>query len=49
MSPENVLYTGKPGAQPTVSVPGMPKDQVHQVCPYPNGTRGNIDVPLVVE
>lgn len=41
--------------QLTISVPGMPKDQVkqlvdqaHQVCPYSNATRGNIDVTLVV-
>jgi len=38
-----------------VSVPGLPKDQVqklveaaHQVCPYSNATRGNVDVQLVV-
>ena len=36
-----------------ISVPGLPKDQVkqlvdaaHQVCPYSNATRGNIDVTL---
>jgi osmotically inducible protein OsmC len=38
-----------------ISVPNLPKDQVqtlveaaHQVCPYSNATRGNIDVALVV-
>ena len=38
-----------------ISVPGLPKEQVqelvekaHQVCPYSNATRGNIDVALVV-
>jgi organic hydroperoxide reductase OsmC/OhrA len=38
-----------------ISVPGLPKEQVeklveaaHQVCPYSNATRGNIDVTLVV-
>src|SRR6187455_2714619 len=38
-----------------ISVPGLPKDQVqklveaaHQVCPYSNATRGNIEVTLVV-
>jgi len=38
-----------------VSVPGLPKDQVkslvdaaHQVCPYSNATRGNIEVTLTV-
>ena len=36
-----------------IKVPGLPKDQVkqlvdqaHQVCPYSNATRGNIDVAL---
>jgi Ohr subfamily peroxiredoxin len=36
-----------------ISVPGLPKEQVkqlvdaaHQVCPYSNATRGNIDVTL---
>ena len=36
-----------------IKVPGLPKDQVqkiveaaHQVCPYSNATRGNIDVEL---
>jgi Ohr subfamily peroxiredoxin len=38
-----------------VHVPGFPREQVealvqqaHQVCPYSNATRGNIDVRLVV-
>ena len=38
-----------------ISVPGLPREQVqqivdqaHQVCPYSNATRGNIDVTLVV-
>jgi organic hydroperoxide reductase OsmC/OhrA len=38
-----------------VSVPGMDKHQVegivakaHQVCPYSNATRGNIEVTLTV-
>src|SRR6185436_3833304 len=38
-------------AKLAVSVPGLPKDQVqklveaaHQVCPYSNATRGNVDV-----
>jgi osmotically inducible protein OsmC len=38
-----------------ISVPGMPREQVealvqkaHQVCPYSNATRGNIDVKLTV-
>ena len=38
-----------------ITVPGLPKDQVqkiveaaHQVCPYSNATRGNIDVKLTV-
>ena len=38
-----------------ISVPGLAKEQVeklveaaHQVCPYSNATRGNIDVQLVV-
>jgi lipoyl-dependent peroxiredoxin len=38
-----------------ITVPGLPKDQVqkiveaaHQVCPYSNATRGNIDVTLNV-
>lgn len=40
----------------TVSLPGMDKakaddlvKQAHQVCPYSNATRGNIDVHLNVE
>lgn len=38
-----------------ISVPGLPREQVqelvekaHQVCPYSNATRGNVDVALVV-
>ena len=38
-----------------IDVPGLPKDQVqkiveaaHQVCPYSNATRGNIEVALDV-
>jgi lipoyl-dependent peroxiredoxin len=38
-----------------ISVPGVPREQVqqlveaaHQVCPYSNATRGNIDVSLVI-
>ncbi|KLD76438.1 organic hydroperoxide resistance protein [Xanthomonas hyacinthi] len=38
-----------------IAVPGMPReelqalvDKAHQVCPYSNATRGNIDVTLVV-
>jgi osmotically inducible protein OsmC len=38
-----------------ISVPNLPKDQVqtlveaaHQVCPYSNATRGNVEVALVV-
>jgi lipoyl-dependent peroxiredoxin len=38
-----------------ISVPGLPREQVqalvekaHQVCPYSNATRGNIDVTLTV-
>jgi osmotically inducible protein OsmC len=38
-----------------ISVPGLPKEQVeklveaaHQVCPYSNATRGNVEVELVV-
>jgi len=64
--PPDTSITGEVGIGPiptgfglkvqlTVSVPGMPKDQVrqlvdqaHQVCPYSNATRGNIDVTLVV-
>ena len=52
--------TGKEGAfgvavAMTVSVPGMDKDAAeklvataHEVCPYSNATRGNIDVALKV-
>jgi lipoyl-dependent peroxiredoxin len=52
--------TGKPGAfgigvDMKISVPGMEKDQAealvkaaHEVCPYSNATRGNIDVTLTV-
>lgn len=51
---------GKPGAfsiavAMAVSVPGMEKSAVealvkaaHEVCPYSNATRGNIDVALTV-
>ena len=38
-----------------ISIPGLPRDQAqalvdkaHQVCPYSNATRGNIDVTLTV-
>jgi lipoyl-dependent peroxiredoxin len=38
-----------------IHVPGLPREQVeelvqaaHQVCPYSNATRGNVDVQLVV-
>jgi len=38
-----------------ISVPGLPREQVqelvnkaHQVCPYSNATRGNVDVALVI-
>jgi len=52
--------TGKPGAfgiavEMEVSVPGMDKaatealvKTAHEVCPYSNATRGNIDVTLKV-
>jgi len=52
--------TGKPGAFGiavglAVSVPGMDKaaaealvKTAHEVCPYSNATRGNIDVTLTV-
>jgi len=52
--------TGKPGAfgiavAMAVSVPGMAKADVeklvataHEVCPYSNATRGNIDVAFTV-
>lgn len=51
---------GKPGAfsiavSMEISIPGMDKaavqalvDAAHQVCPYSNATRGNIDVTLTV-
>ena len=39
----------------TISLPGMPREAAeelvaaaHQVCPYSNATRGNIDVTLTV-
>jgi len=42
-------------AELKVSLPGMPREQAealvqkaHQVCPYSNATRGNIDVTLTV-
>lgn len=38
-----------------VSLPGLPRDEAealvekaHQVCPYSNATRGNVDVKLSV-
>jgi len=38
-----------------INAPGLPKEQVqtlveaaHQVCPYSNATRGNVDVQLIV-
>ena len=52
--------TGKPGAfsisvAMTVSVPGMDRAAVetlvqtaHEVCPYSNATRGNVDVSFTV-
>ena len=52
--------TGKPGAfgiavAMTISVPGMERAatealvaSAHEVCPYSNATRGNIDVVLTV-
>jgi len=52
--------TGKPGAfgisvAMTISVPGMDRAALeqlvataHEVCPYSNATRGNIDVTLTV-
>ena len=54
------LMTGKPGAfgiavAMAVSIPGMDKAAAqalvataHEVCPYSNATRGNIDVSLTV-
>jgi osmotically inducible protein OsmC len=42
-------------AQLEISLPGLPQEQVeklvaaaHQVCPYSNATRGNVDVTLTV-
>ncbi|TWT21295.1 organic hydroperoxide resistance protein [Luteimonas marina] len=42
-------------AELTIAAPGVPRDTLqslvdaaHQVCPYSNATRGNIDVTLVV-
>ncbi len=42
-------------AELKVSLPGLPREQAealvqkaHQVCPYSNATRGNIDVTLTV-
>ena len=42
-------------AELNVSLPGMPREQAeklvaaaHQVCPYSNATRGNIEVTLTV-
>ncbi|BDU17304.1 organic hydroperoxide resistance protein [Lysobacter auxotrophicus] len=42
-------------AELKVSLPGLPREQAealvqkaHQVCPYSNATRGNIDVALTV-
>lgn len=42
-------------AKLAISIPGLPREQVeqlveqaHQVCPYSNATRGNIEVTLVV-
>ncbi|MGE0798610.1 MAG: organic hydroperoxide resistance protein [Lautropia sp.] len=52
--------TGKPGAfgiavAMAISVPGMEREALqklvaaaHEVCPYSNATRGNIDVTLTV-
>ncbi|MFM2058169.1 MAG: hypothetical protein RLY71_2554 [Pseudomonadota bacterium] len=52
--------TGKAGAfsiavAMKISVPGMERDALealvaaaHEVCPYSNATRGNIDVTLTV-
>ena len=41
--------------QMNISIPGMDKeaaqalvDKAHQVCPYSNATRGNIEVTLTV-
>ena len=42
-------------AELNISLPGLPREQAealvqkaHQVCPYSNATRGNIDVTLTV-
>lgn len=42
-------------AELKISLPGMPRDaaealvaKAHQVCPYSNATRGNIDVTLTI-
>lgn len=42
-------------AELRISIPGLPREQVedlvekaHQVCPYSNATRGNINVTLTV-
>ncbi len=42
-------------AELTIAAPGVPRDTLqslvdaaHQVCPYSNATRGNIDVALVI-
>jgi osmotically inducible protein OsmC len=42
-------------AQLEISLPRLPREQVeklvaaaHQVCPYSNATRGNVDVTLTV-
>lgn len=52
--------SGKPGAfgisvDLAVTIPGMPQNQAeqlvadaHEVCPYSNATRGNVDVNLTV-
>ena len=52
--------TGKPGAfgitvAMSISIPGMGKSEAealvkaaHEVCPYSNATRGNLDVKLTV-
>ncbi len=52
--------TGKPGAfgisvKMAVSIPGLDRSAAealvataHEVCPYSNATRGNVDVALTV-
>lgn len=47
--------TGRASVAMTISVPGMDHDAAqalvvaaHEVCPYSNATRGNIDVALTV-